>query len=113
MNQNQRLYFHALGSGQDDDLLVLERPDQPRWGFQPILGDDAHHLFIEVWRGTDPETAYYLLELDEKPWRPRPLIEDFDARYVFVALDRGRAIFHTDLDAPLGRVISLELEAPA
>ncbi len=113
LNQNQRLYFHALGSGQDDDLLVLERPDQPRWGFQPILGDDAHHLFIEVWRGTDPETAYYLLELDEKPWRPRPLIEDFDARYVFVALDRGRAIFHTDLDAPLGRVISLELEAPA
>ena len=32
-NENQRLYFHKLGDDQSTDELILQRPDQPKWGF--------------------------------------------------------------------------------
>ena len=32
-NENQKLFFHRLGDSQEQDELIYERPDQPKWGF--------------------------------------------------------------------------------
>jgi len=30
-NLNQKLFYHVLGTSQDDDMLVAEFPDNPKW----------------------------------------------------------------------------------
>jgi len=53
VNGNHSVWFHALGTGQDQDRLVYARPDHPEWGFRPSVSHDGRHLIIEVWLGTD------------------------------------------------------------
>jgi prolyl oligopeptidase len=47
-NENQRLFFHQLGDDQSQDTLILERPDEPKWGFGPTVTDDGRYLVIPI-----------------------------------------------------------------
>jgi prolyl oligopeptidase len=42
VNYNQKLCFHALGTPQSADALVLARPDHKEWSFAPTLGRARH-----------------------------------------------------------------------
>ena len=112
VNRNQRLFFHRLGSPQSDDRLVYERPDEPEWGFSPEVSDDGRYLIIDVWQGTEPNNRVYLIDLEEDPTEVRPLLDDFDAGYAFAGNDGPVLYFQTDLDAPLRRIIAVDVRAP-
>ena len=53
-NRNMKLYYHRLGTSQDEDLLIYERPDQPDWGMYGSVTDDGNFLIITITQGTDP-----------------------------------------------------------
>ena len=53
LNHNQQVFFHAVGTSQDEDRLVMATPDNPDWGFAPQVTDDGAYLVITVWKGTD------------------------------------------------------------
>ena len=40
-NYNQQLYLHRLNTLQTADKLAYERPDHPKWGFEPVVTDDG------------------------------------------------------------------------
>ena len=112
LNRNQRLHFHRLGTPQSDDQVVYERPDQPEWGFSPTMSDDGRLLVIDVWHGTEPNNRVYLIDLERDPDSVIRLLDDFDAGYAFAG-NAGRVLFfRTDLDAPLGRVLAIDLDQP-
>ena len=52
-NYNQQIYCHYLGTIQQEDLLLYERPDHPNWGFDPTVTDDGRYLILHVSEGTD------------------------------------------------------------
>ena len=113
-NENQRLYFHRIGDNQSDDTLVIERPDEPQWGFSPAVTDDGRHLVIGVWKGTDPKTQLFVQRLDA-PEATAPIdevITGFDADYTFVAADADTLFILTDNDAPRRRLIAVDLDRP-
>ena len=112
INRNQRLFFHRVGSPQSSDDLVYERPDEPEWGFAPQVSDDGRYLVIEVWKGTEPNNRVYLIDLEHTPGEVRPLLDDFDAGYSFAGNDGSVLYFQTDLDAPLGRIIAIDVRSP-
>ena len=31
LNTDMKLYYHRIGTPQSDDVLVYQRPDQPKW----------------------------------------------------------------------------------
>ena len=39
--RQQKLYYHRLGTPQSDDVLVYERPDQPKWGVGGDVTEDG------------------------------------------------------------------------
>ena len=110
--RNQKLYFHRLGTDQSADRLVYERPDQPEWTFNGRVTEDGDYLVIYVSHGTDPKNRVYYQDLTRPGSPVVKLLDDFDASYNFVDNDGPVFWFHTDLDAPRGRVIAVDIRRP-
>jgi len=109
VNRFQKLYFHRLGDPQEKDELIYHRPDQPDWGFSPEVSEDGRTLILSVWKGTDPKNLVFWKDLTNPASSVRELIPDFQAKYSLAA-DIGRRFwFLTDLDAPRGRVVAVDL----
>ncbi|MEA2002544.1 MAG: prolyl oligopeptidase family serine peptidase [Actinomycetota bacterium] len=108
---HQRVYLHRLGEDQSADALVYARPDMPDLGFEPIITDDDELLLLHVWEGTDSRNRLYYRKLDDNSDFVR-LLDDFDAKYHLVGHRAGMLYVLTDLDAPRGRIVSIDLDKP-
>ena len=112
-NHDMELRYHRLGTPEADDRVVLVRPDQPEWGYEPMVTDAGRLLVITIWRGTDPENRLAIADLSRgvEAAEVRMLIEQPDARYEPIAAVDGTLYLLTDRDAPLGRVVALDVAA--
>ncbi|MFL5707676.1 MAG: prolyl oligopeptidase family serine peptidase [Chloroflexota bacterium] len=114
-NIEMELRYHCLGTDPADDRLVFSVPTEPEWGFEPEMSDDGRLLIVTIVRGTDPESRIYLADLagGVDAAVVRPLLDRADARYEHIATI-GRTIYlRTDMDAPLGRVIAIDVDDSA
>jgi len=113
-NRDMELRYHRLGTPADEDQVVLVTPEEPEWGYEPIVTDEGRLLVIIVWRGTDPENRLYVADLSAgiDALSVRPLIDTPDARYEPIAAVDGTLYVSTDRDAPLGRVLGLDVDDP-
>jgi prolyl oligopeptidase len=113
-NLNMELRYHRLGTESANDPIVLVTPEQPEWGFLPEVSHDGRTLLVTIWRGTDPETRVYVGDLSNgiEGLEVRPLLDRADAVYLHVAT-LGRVVYlKTDLDAPFGRIVAIDLDRP-
>lgn len=109
---HQKLYYHRIGRPQSEDVLVYERPDRKEWGFSPRVTEDGNYLVIHVWEGTDRRNRVYIQALEDPSSEVVPLLDDFDASYRFIGNDGPLFWFSTDLEAPRGRVIAVDIRRP-
>jgi len=115
-NLNQKVYYHRLGTPQTEDLLILERPDQPEWRFSVTVSEDGRYAVIAV-SEAGPKDLVYFIDL-QRPTQPnlkspvQPLIDRWEASYQFLGNDGTLFYFRTDLDAPRGRVIAIDIRHP-
>ncbi len=110
-NYNQALYLHRLGTPQEADTLIYARPDQPEWGFSAQVSDDGRYLTLSVWQGTDTRNRFFYQDLQTGA----PVVElipNLEAAYDFIGNDGPRFYFRTDLDAPRGRIIAIDITQP-
>jgi len=112
VNYFQKLYFHRLGSPQSDDTLIYDRPDQKEWGFGGFVTDDGRFLIISVSQGTDTRNRVFYKDLQKPASKVVELLNQFDADYSFIDNDGPLFWFRTDLDAPRGRVIAIDITKP-
>lgn len=112
VNKFQKLYFHRLGTAQDEDELVYERQDQPDWGFAPTRSDDGRFLVISVWRGTEERNLVLVKPLDRPDAPVVELVGEFEHAYDFVGNDGDTLFFRTDRDAARQRLVAVELARP-
>lgn len=112
-NYFQKLYFHRLGTSQDEDVLIYDRPDQKEWGFDGSVTEDGRYLIISVWKGTDSRNLIFYKDLSQSDSAIVELVSTFEARYHVIENDGTTLWVQTDLDAPRGRVIAIDLDHPA
>src|SRR5690606_36535508 len=109
-NRDMKVYYHRLGSSQDEDLLVYERPEQAEWGYGTQVSHDGRYLVLTVWRGTDTPVRINYIDLVD-PMAPKvtgpvqELIDDFVAGYSFIANRGATFYFRTDEQAPRGLIV--------
>lgn len=108
-NYFQKLFYHKLGTPQSDDQLVYERKDQKEWGFGGQVSDDGRYLIIGVWKGTERKNLIFYKDLQAPDSKVVELIPEFEAQYDFIDNDGTTFYFRTDLAAPKGKVISLDI----
>ncbi len=111
-NYFQKLYYHRVGTDQSEDKLIYERPDNKEMLFGGDVTDDGHYLIITVSQGTEPKNRLYYEDLTQPDAPVVKLLDDFDAQYSFIDNDGPVFWFHTDLDAPRGRVIAIDTRHP-
>ncbi len=113
-NFNHKLYYHALGTKQADDVKVYERPDNPRWGFGTSVTEDGRYLIARIRNGTSTHNGVFVMDLKKGPTKGEfvELLNKFDAEYGFIGNKGRKFYFRTTLDAPRGRVVEIDLKKP-
>jgi prolyl oligopeptidase len=112
LNYFQKLYYHRLGTDQSEDVLIYQRSDQKEWGFSGSVTEDGRYLIVSVWFGTDPRNLIFYKDLSTPDSTVVELINTFEASYDFIDNDGSRFWFQTDLGAPRGRVIAIDITNP-
>ncbi|MEO1069210.1 MAG: prolyl oligopeptidase family serine peptidase, partial [Cyanobacteria bacterium J06638_6] len=112
VNYYQKLYYHRLGTPQSEDELIYERPDHKEWGFGGGVTDDGQYLIISVWKGTDPDNLVFYKDLSTPDSPVVELISEFEASYSLIDNDGSLFWLTTDLEAPKGRVIAIDIAQP-
>ncbi len=111
-NNYNRVYRHKLGTAQSQDQLIYERPDNKELAFAPLITEDGKFLILHVEHGTDPKNRVYYRPVQSAAPFIR-LLDDADARYDFIGNTDSVFYFHSDLDAPRGRIIAIDINNPA
>ena len=70
-NYFQKLYYHRLGTGQSEDTLIYERPDNKQMMFGGNVTDDGHYLVIYVSEDTSSKEPPLLQGPNPQPDSPR------------------------------------------
>jgi prolyl oligopeptidase len=109
VNYYQKLFYHKIGTDQSQDILVYHRPDQKEWGFSGVVSEDGQYLIISVWLGTDPKNLLFYKDLTNPSAEVVELISEFKAQYSFIDNDGSVFWLETDLDAPRGRAIAIDI----
>lgn len=115
-NLNHAIYYHVAGTPQAEDRLVYERPDEPEWRMGARVADDGAYAIISISKTGSKNRVYYI-DLKE-PLQPEiggpvvQLIDEFESSYGFIGHDGSVLYFETDYQAPLSRVIAIDLEHP-
>ncbi|MEZ9369071.1 prolyl oligopeptidase family protein [Shewanella sp. 10N.286.51.B2] len=112
VNFNQKVYYHKIGTQQAEDILIYERPQNKDWGFGAEITEKGDYLLITVSQGTDSRNRFFYKSLQSADAEVVELITDLEAQYVFLGNDEEHFYFKTDLDAPNGKVIEININRP-
>jgi len=104
-----QVYWHTLDTAQSRDALVYQNLDDPGLRYWPELTEDAQYLILHTFRGTDRRNGIYIRSA-ESSGDFHHLLEDGEAKFNFVGSTGSTFYFHTDLDAPLGRAIAIDIQ---
>ncbi len=112
VNYYQKLYYHRIGTEQAEDTLIYHRPDHKEWGFSGSVTEDGKYLIIGVWLGTDSKNLVFYKNLEQPDSEVVELISEFEASYGVIDHDQDVFWLQTDLNAPKGKVIAINLSNP-
>jgi prolyl oligopeptidase len=112
INHDQKLYYHRLGTDQADDPLVFELRDRKEALIGGGVTEDGKYLVISVHFGSDPKNLVFYKDLMLPDAPVVELIGTLEAEYSLIDSEGSLFWFQTNLDAPCGRVIAIEVTNP-
>ena len=110
-NYFHKVFYHEVGTQQSADKLIYERSDQKEWGFDAQVTEDGNYLAVTVWKGTLSQNQFFYMDL-KNPGGVVELLTGFEAEYLFVGNEGSKFYFLTDHEAPMRRLIAIDVEKP-
>jgi prolyl oligopeptidase len=115
LNYDQAVYYHRLGTPQDDDQLVYATPDHPERNHTARVTRDGRWAVITSSVGTDARYEVRAIDLAARTahgWAARELVTGFDHAWSLIAATGGTLWFATNSAAPRYRVVAIDLDTP-
>ncbi len=106
-----RVFWHTLNTPQTRDRLVFERPDIKELTFLPFTTEDGNYLILNAFSMAGPKNRVYYRRMDSDGEFVR-LIDDENNSFRFIDNTGSLFYFKTDLDAPKGRIIAVDIDNP-
>jgi prolyl oligopeptidase len=111
-NYFHKVFFHRLGTPQSEDKLIFDRPDDKELNLGAQVTDDGRYLVLHQSKGTSPNNELAVKDLQQPDAPILRLIDTADATYAPIDNDGTLFWLLTTLDAPNGKVISIDLNHP-
>lgn len=109
---NHRVYFHKLGTAQAGDRLVYSTPADPKFSHYVQVSDDGRWLVISTSLAGD-ENDVHVIDLRKPGSKPVAVFTGLENQWSYVGNRGSQFFFSTDKDAPMKRVVSVQLAKPA
>jgi prolyl oligopeptidase len=109
-NYFHKVMFHKLGTPQSEDKLIFDRPDDKELNLGAHVTDDGRYLMLHQSKGTSPNNELAVKDLEDPNAPILRLIDTADATYAPIDNDGTLFWVLTTLDAPNGKVISIDLK---
>ena len=113
---NNKVFWHKLETGQDDDRQVYAYADDPEISFSPSVGPNGRTLLLYASRGTDNRNGLLYKTICCDPAMAGGFTELFkvgDAQYSVVDdPDDGTLVVLTDKNAPRFKLVKIDLSSP-
>lgn len=112
--EHQKVYYHRLGTPQEQDILVYERPDLPTWFINAAVSEDGRYLFVYMAKGADSRNRLYVADLGDPKApnvsaTPVPVVEEDDGEFAVIGNVGNTLYVSTDLNAPRRKVVGISL----
>jgi prolyl oligopeptidase len=107
-NENQKIYYHKLGTPQSDDELIYEDKTNPQREHYAGTTDDEKFLILSVAESGKGKrgNALYFRDLSKPEKTFTPIVSEItDDSYGVVDDDNGRFLISTNHNAPNGKVM--------
>jgi len=107
--ENPQIFFHEIGTGQNEDVLIWHNPDQKNWIYFIQTSEDGKYLIITVNEGSSTETKIFYKELSSPESQIKQLLKNVNAGYTYLGSEDNIFYFYTNHNAPNGRIISSDI----
>ena len=110
-NLNNKLYYHEIGTKQDEDILTYEEPENPERSFHANITEDKKYMVIAVTESTSGNALYYK-NLEKKDPELVKLVQTFDNDIHVIDHINGKFYVVTNKNAPKYQLMSIDPENP-
>ena len=107
INRSPKLFFHKLGQSQLEDQLIYEDQQNPDFSWSINVPEKGDYRVLSIGEGTDERNFLYI-SLD-RSLNFIPLIDKFEASYRFLGGNAETLWFFSNLDAPNGKILTLNI----
>ena len=111
VNENHKIYYHKLGTSQDEDQLFYSNPDQPRYFHQVDLTEDEHYMFLFE-SGQGAGSTLWIRDMQDPKGKFVQIADDMDYQYMPIEVIDDVIYIFTNYDAPKGRVVKVSAKTP-
>ena len=110
--QYHKLFYHKLGTSQEEDELVFGGEKTPRRYVGGYLTEDERFLVITAATSTTGNELY-VQDLQDTNGNLVNLVNNFENDHYVIANDGSRLIIQTNLNAPNNRVVQTDFTRPS
>lgn len=118
-HENQKLFYHRIGTKQSEDVLCVEFPEHPKWMIGSTISDCGRYLFVMPSQDCKYNLLYFTdleKEAGQEGIRTKfsltEIVTKFEADYDYVTNQGSKVIFHTNKGAENYRLVTIDLESP-
>ena len=111
VNENHKIYYHKLGTPQEQDELFYSNPAQPRYFHQVDLTEDEHYMFLFE-SGQGAGHTLWIRDMQNAMGKFMQIADDMDYQYMPIDVIDDVLYIFTNYNAPKGRICRVSAKAP-
>ncbi len=111
VNENHKIYYHKLGTPQEQDEIFYSNPAQPRYFHSIDLTEDEHYMFLFE-SGQGAGSTLWIRDMEDPKGKFVQIADDMDYQYNPIDVIDGTLYIFTNYNAPKGRICKVSAKAP-
>jgi prolyl oligopeptidase len=111
-NEHHKIYYHKLGTSQEQDVIVWETPEHPNRLAFASSTEDERFLAISVSEGSIGN-ALHIKDLADPNSNIIPIIPSFENNNSLIEHIDGKLLVMTDVNAPRNQLVLIDPSNPS
>ncbi|HKJ43018.1 MAG TPA: prolyl oligopeptidase family serine peptidase [Sunxiuqinia sp.] len=111
-SENQKIFYHKLGTSQSDDQLIMSDPERPQRMFFASMTEDKRFLCVAMAEASNGN-ALSVRDMAKAGANYVPLMTSFDYEYVVVDNVGDDLFVRTNYKAPKYRLVKIDMNHPS